>query len=138
MLHYPELLGTMAQGLASIGDVAAAATIVDETLARADRHGAQWYVAEYLRIKGEVILLAGGSQSRSEAEDCFSRGLRIANEQGALFWELRVALSLARLWIEQDRHEDARNVLLPVYRRFTEGLETTDLRSAREVLALLD
>ncbi len=138
MLHYPELLGTMAQGLASIGDVAAAATIVDETLARADRHGAQWYVAEYLRIKGEVILLAGGSQSRSEAEDCFSRGLRIANEQGALFWELRGALTLARLWIGQDRHEDARNVLLPVYRRFTEGLETTDLRSAREVLALLD
>jgi hypothetical protein len=56
MLHYPEHLGSLAQGLASMGDVAAAATIVDETLARADRHGAHWYVAEYLRIKGEVIL----------------------------------------------------------------------------------
>jgi hypothetical protein len=138
MLHYPEHLGTLAQGLASMGDVAAAAAIVDETLARADRHGAHWYVAEYLRIKGELILLAGGSQSLSEAEDCFSRGLTIADEQGALFWELRGALSLARLWIGQDRHEDARNVLLPVYRRFTEGLETKDLRSAREVFALLD
>ncbi len=138
MFHYPEHLGTLAQGLAGMGDVAAATAIVDETLARADRDGTHWYVAEHLRIKGELILLARGSQSPTAAEDCFARGLTIAHEQGALIWKLRIGLSLARLRIGQDRPEAARNELLPVYSRLTEGFETADLRSAREVLALLD
>jgi tetratricopeptide (TPR) repeat protein len=138
MFHYPEHLGALAQGLAGMGDVAAAMAILNETFARADRDGTHWYVAEHLRIKGELIRLIGGSESLTAVEDCFARGLTIAHEQGALFWELRIALSLARLRVGQDRPEDARNVLLPVYSRFTEGFETADLRSAREVLALLD
>jgi predicted ATPase len=138
MFHYPEHLGALAQGLAGMGDVAAAMAILDETFARADRDGTHWYVAEHLRIKGELIRLIGESESLTAAEDCFARGLTIAHQQGALFWELRIALSLARLRVGQDRPEDARNVLLPVYSRFTEGFETADLRSAREVLALFD
>jgi predicted ATPase/DNA-binding winged helix-turn-helix (wHTH) protein len=138
MLHYPEHLGTLAQALAGIGDVAAATAIVDETLTQGDRDGNRWYVAEHLRIKGEVTLLAGGSQSLSEAEDCFSRGLTIAAEQGALFWELRIALSLAHLRIRHDRHQDAKDILRPVYGRFTEGFETAELRAARGMLEPLD
>jgi predicted ATPase len=130
MLHYPEHLGTLAQGLASMGDVAAATAIVDETLARADRVGNRWYVAEHLRIKGELILLARGSQSLTAAEDCFDRGLTIAREQGTLLWELRIALSLARLRVSHDRQREARDILLPVYSRFKEGFETGELRSA--------
>jgi hypothetical protein len=134
MLHYPEHLGMLAQGLAGMGDVAAARAIVDETLARADRDGNRWYVAEHLRIKGELILLAGGSQSLTAAEDCLDRGLTIAHEQGTLLWELRIALSLARLRVSQDRHKEARDILLPVYSRFREGFETGELRSALAML----
>jgi predicted ATPase len=130
MLHYPEHLGALALGLAGMGDVAAGEAIIDETLARAGHVGARWYVAEHLRIKGELILLAGGSQSLTAAEDHFARGLAIAQEQGALFWELRIALSLARLRVGQDRYKDARDILVPVYSRFDEGLEIDELRSA--------
>jgi predicted ATPase/DNA-binding winged helix-turn-helix (wHTH) protein len=138
MFHYSESLGALAQGLAGMGDVATAEAILNETLAQANQTGAQWSVAELLRLKGEVILLGGDSNSPREAEDCFSRGLTIAAEQGALFWQLRAALSLARLRIHQHRHEDARDIIQPVYSRFTEGLGIADLRSAREILDRLN
>jgi predicted ATPase len=67
----------------------------------------------------------------SEVEDCFR-----AREQGALFWELRVALSLARLGVTQGRLNEARRMLAPVYDRFTEGFATTDLRAAKALLEL--
>ncbi len=138
MLHYPEHLGALVEGLAGRGDIAGAAAILDETLGRSDRHGAHWYVPEHLRMKGQLMLQASTGQAMSEAESCFYRALRVAREQGALFWELRIALSLARLRVVQDRHQDARSELLPVYSRFTEGFETADLRSARDLLSLLD
>jgi predicted ATPase len=61
----------------------------------------------------------------------------VAGEQGALYWELRVAISLAGLRLVQHRPHDARQILEPVYNRFTEGFETADLRSARATLELL-
>jgi hypothetical protein len=64
------------------------------------------------------------------------RALETAREQGALFWELRAALSLGRLRIWQNRPEEVRAVLAFVYDRFTEAFETADLRAARGILAL--
>ena len=72
-----------------------------------------------------------------EAEDCFFGALEVARQQGALFWELRAALSLAHLRIRQDRRDDARRLLAPVYDRFTEGFEAADLRCARALLETL-
>src|SRR6266702_1018650 len=99
---------------------------------RADGHG--WYAPELLRIKGEVLLRQAADQSALAAEDCFNQAAQMARAQGALFWELRVALSVARLRVSQGRHREARAPLASVYDRFTEGFATADLQTARTML----
>jgi predicted ATPase len=131
---YTEYLGTLAQGMAGLGQIGKALATVDQALTRADRGAERWYVAELLRIKGEFLIQEATAQSVSAGEDCLKKALDAAQEQGALFWKLRAAISLARLRIRQDRHDDARQVLAPAYDRFTEGFETADLRSARAIL----
>jgi len=69
------------------------------------------------------------------AEACFQQALDVARRQGALSWELRAAMSLARFWRGQQRVNEARKLLAPVYRRFTEGFETADLVAAKALLA---
>jgi predicted ATPase len=97
----------------------------------------RWYVAELVRIKGDLLLQQAEDRSILAAEDCFREALEVARQQGALSWELRSALSLARLRVKQDRPDEARQVLAPVYDRFTEGFGTADLRAARAMLELL-
>jgi len=78
-------------------------------------------------------------QLASSAEQCFTEALKLAKQQGALFWELRNALSLARLRVRQDRKTDAREILEPVYGAFTaEGLQIADVREAKTLLDRLD
>jgi predicted ATPase len=84
-----------------------------------------------LRIKGEILLRRGAVPA---AEDSFRRALRTARQQEALFWELRAALGLARLRVEQGRGGEARQLVARVYDRFTEGFETPDLRAAEAFL----
>jgi predicted ATPase/DNA-binding winged helix-turn-helix (wHTH) protein len=132
--RFTEYLGILAQGIAGLGQIGKALATVDQALATADRGAERWYVAELLRIKGELLIQEATAQCVSAAEDCFKKALDVAQEQGALFWELRAAISLARLRVRQDRHDDARQALAPVYDRFTEGFETADLRSARAIL----
>jgi predicted ATPase len=134
---YPEFLGALAEGLAGLGQFTEALATIDRALARADRGGERWFVAELLRTKGGLLLHEPGDQSISAAERCFSAAIEVAREQGALSWELRSALSFARLRVSQDRRDDARQLLAPVYNRFTEGFETPDLRSARAMLQSL-
>jgi predicted ATPase len=88
------------------------------------------------RLRGEVFLGAS-KPSFADAEVEFRRALEIAREQGAKFWELRAATSLAHLWSDQRRNEDARNLLAPVYNWFTEGFDALDLRKARALLTSL-
>jgi predicted ATPase/DNA-binding winged helix-turn-helix (wHTH) protein len=90
-----------------------------------------FYLPEMLRTKGE--LLASGPHL-SEAETWFSRSLDLAREQSALAWELRTTTSLAHLWARQGRSDEAPRVLRPVYDRFTEGFDTSDLRAAKRLL----
>jgi predicted ATPase len=89
---------------------------------------------ELLRIKGEVLLQQAADQLVLSAEDCFARSAQMAREQDALFWELRVALSVARLRVSQGRRHEARALLASVYDRFTEGFATADLQAARTLL----
>ena len=134
---YPEFMGVLAEGLAGLGQLADGLVTVDEALASADRGGERYYVAELLRIKGELLLQEAGNQPIPAAEDCFQAALDIAQEQGALFWELRAALSLARWRIRHHRQDDARRILAPVCDQFTEGFETEDLKQARALLEQL-
>jgi tetratricopeptide (TPR) repeat protein len=133
---YPEVLGALAEALAGLGQLTAALDAVNEAIATADRRdGSQrWYVPELLRIKGDV-LLQQGSDCVTLTEECYDQAGELAREQGALFWELRIALSFARLRVRQGRDGEAKQILAPVYGRFTDGYETTDLRAARTILA---
>jgi predicted ATPase len=68
------------------------------------------------------------------SEDCYRHALDVARRQSAKFWELRVANDLARLWRDQGRREEARELLAPVYGWFTEGFDTLDLKEAKAPL----
>ena len=94
-------------------------------------------MAELLRIKGELALQAGAPNAAAVAEGLFLEGLGWARDQGALAWELRTATSLARLWRDGDRTQYARELLAPIYDRFTKGFDTADLRAAQAVLDAL-
>jgi predicted ATPase len=87
-----------------------------------------------LRLKGELVFLDAAPDAAVVAEDHFQQSLELASRQGALAWELRTAMSLARLWQRQRRTSQARALLAPVYRRFTEGFDTTDLVAAKALL----
>jgi predicted ATPase len=86
-----------------------------------------------VRIKGE-LLLAQSSDNHLEAESCFHHALDIARQQQAKSWELRGATSLARLWQQQDKRQEAHDLLAPVYNWFTEGFDTADLKDAKALL----
>ena len=129
-------MGAMAEGLAELGLVGEALAAVDKGLTSADHGGERFYYPELLRLKGELLLLQAIGQSGS-AEQSFSAALCLARRQGALALELRAALSLARLRVTQDRHDEARRMLAPVYDRFTEGFDTPDLKAAGHLLSTL-
>ena len=132
----PEFKAVLAEALAGLGAYGEALGTVDDALAGVGRDGNSqcWYVPELLRIKGDTLLEQGFDVSRTVAETCFMQAAAIARAQDALFWELRAALSLARLWISRGRSFDAREVLAAVYGRFTEGFRTAELAAARGML----
>jgi predicted ATPase/DNA-binding winged helix-turn-helix (wHTH) protein len=124
----------LAEGLAGVGQVTEGIAAIDEALARSERDEERWYLPELLRVKGELVLREDAPDVMPVAEDHFRQALHWARRQGALCWELRAATSLARLWRDQNRTKAAREILVPVYDRFTEGFETTDLKAARCLL----
>ena len=131
---YTTFLGAMAEGLAGAGRVVEGLASIEEAIARSLRRGQFWCSADLLRIKGALILGEGARGAATVAEDHFLRGLDLARRQGARSWELRCATSLARLWRDQARSKEARELLAPVYDRFTEGFATADLRAAKALL----
>jgi predicted ATPase/DNA-binding winged helix-turn-helix (wHTH) protein len=131
------LLDVMAEALGRAGQIANGLAAIEEALARSERNEERWCVAELLRIKGELLLLQGAPGAMATAEDHVRRALDWARRQGALSWELRAATSLAQLLRDQGRPADAAALLQPVYDRFTEGFDTTDLKAAKALLAAL-
>jgi predicted ATPase len=91
---------------------------------------------DLLRAKGEVLLLQGLGND-ALADDCFRSAAELARAQGSLFWELRAALSTARLRVRQQKQADAAQIIQPIYSRFTEGFETADLQAAKALLNAL-
>jgi tetratricopeptide (TPR) repeat protein len=131
---YVQFLAHLAEGLARLGYLDEAGARLERAIGWSDRHGEGWYQAEFTRMMGELMVQRSKTQLAVEAENCFSTASEIAREQGALFWELKIALSLAQLRMSQGRHEEVRQVLAPVYDRFTKGFNTPDLRAARTLL----
>jgi adenylate cyclase len=98
----------------------------------ASRNGERHWEAELMRLKGELLLLE--PKHEGEAEACFRESIELARRQGARSLELRAAVSLARLLARQGKRESAQRTLSEVYGGFTEGLDTTDLRTAAAAL----
>ncbi len=134
--RYVSYLGVLAVGALEAGDPDGATIAIEEALEQSERNEDRWCVAELLRIKGEITL-SRGRDAYAEAEALFGESLDWSRRQGALSWELRTATSLAGLKRSQGYAEEASAVLGPVYGRFTEGLETADLRVARGLLGAL-
>jgi predicted ATPase len=108
-----------------------ALTLLDEALQIVGRTGERWFAAELSRQKGQLLRHQGHSEA---AEELYGDALSIAREQEAKLWELRAAVSLARLWGAQDRYAQAYDLLAPVYGWFTEGFNTPDLTEAKMLL----
>jgi predicted ATPase len=132
--RFLPLLGELAACLGEAGEVTLGLKTVDEALARCEARDERWYMAELLRIKGELVILEGAPDAAFGAEGLFRQSLDSAGEQQALSWELRAATSLARLWRDHHRRWKARGLLASVYGRFTEGFGTADLKRARRLL----
>ena len=119
------------------GQIADGLPAIEEAIVRSEHTEERWLIAELLRIKGELLLLQDAPGAAAAAEDHFRQALDWARRQGALSWELRAATSLARLLRDQGRREEARELLAPVYDRFTEGFATADLKAAKALLDAL-
>jgi predicted ATPase len=98
-----------------------------------EQHGERWWEAEVHRLRG-VLLLQQTLASQEEAEACLQQALTVARRQQAKSLELRAAMSLARLWQQQGKRTEARELLAPIYGWFTEGFDTADLQEAKALL----
>lgn len=98
-----------------------------------EKTGEQNWESEILRLKGELLLVEPMAD-QSAAEHCFNQALGIASTQNARSLELRTAMSLARLWRIQGKHEEAHDLLNPIYDWFTEGFDTSDLKNVKVLL----
>ncbi|GHO82168.1 SARP family transcriptional regulator [Dictyobacter formicarum] len=134
-LRLPYYLSLLAQVCGKVGRVEEGLAFIDEALAEARTHNERWWNAELHRLRGELLLMHG--IDASEVETSFLRAIEIARSQQARSLELRATMSLARLWITQNRSDDAKRQLKGVYSWFTEGFETPDLQTARMLLAHL-
>jgi hypothetical protein len=106
---------------------------VAEGLAEIERTGMRSHEAELRRLKGE-LLLRDSTASHSEASQCFHDAIALAQRQNAKSWELRATISLARLLINNGQRDEARTMLAEIYKWFSEGFDTADLKDARTLL----
>jgi predicted ATPase len=127
-------LALLAEAYGEVGQTEAGLTVLVEALAVVDHTGERYWEAELYRLEGELRLARSAEQHR-EAEICFHQALDITRRQQAKSLELRAALSLVRLWQQQGKRADARQLLAPVYGWFTKGFDTADLQEAKALLA---
>jgi tetratricopeptide (TPR) repeat protein len=132
-----DFMTAIAEGISLMGRSSEAIEAIDQTIAVVKRNGDLFAMPELLRVKG-AIFMSTGAPEISRAEACFEASLDWAARQGALAWELRTAIDIARLRVGQGRRDEARMVLAPAYDRFTEGFGNPDLTAARRLLNELD
>jgi predicted ATPase len=129
-------LAMLAEAYGAGGQAEEGLRLLAEALAHVDHTGERFWEAEVYRLKGELLLLRVVPDVL-QAETCFRQALDIARRQQAKSWELRAAMSLARLWQQQRKSAEAHALLAPVYGWFTEGFDTADLQEAKALLEAL-
>ena len=129
----PYWLAHLALAYGALGKLDDAWRCVGEAISTIEATKERWFEAETNRIAGEIALKSPEPDA-AKAEGHFERALAIARQQQAKSWELRAAMSLARLWRDQGKVQQARELLAPVYGWFTEGFETRDLKEAKALL----
>jgi TOMM system kinase/cyclase fusion protein len=127
------LLALLAEAYGQDGQAEEGLRVLAEALAIVEHTGERRHEAELYRLKGE-LLLTRSTDHAAEAEACFRRALDVARRQQAKSWELRAAMSLARLWQRQSKRAEAYALLAPIYGWFTEGFDTADLQEAKALL----
>jgi adenylate cyclase len=132
-----SLFAGLADACARCGNVDEGFAAVEEGLAMVRTGGEHFSLPELHRIKGK-LLLTGSANDRDTAEAAFAEAISIARAQQAMLLELRASMSLARLWQDQGKISEARELLAPVYGWFTEGFDTRDLREAKALLDVLE
>jgi predicted ATPase len=135
-MFVPWLLANLARAYARAGQFDNALEAISEAQNTLQATGERWVEAELNRIAGEVALMLPEADA-TKAEIYFDRALAVARKQQAKSWELRAATSMARLWRDQGKPQQARELLAPVYGWFTEGFDTLDLKEAKALLDAL-
>jgi class 3 adenylate cyclase/tetratricopeptide (TPR) repeat protein len=128
----PVILTHLAETQHAAGQLAEARATVAAALQISAQLGQPYWDAELQRLDGDLILATGGASD--EAAACYQQALDIARAQEAKSLELRAATSLARLWSDQRKCAEARDLLAPIYAWFTEGFDTADLKDAKALL----
>ena len=134
-LGYPFILTTLAEVYGIAGQPEEGLNRLAEAAEWVETIQDRWAEAEIQRLRGTLLR---SMHEYSAAEDSYRRALAVARQQSAKFWELRAALDLARLWRDQGRRTEARDLLAPIYRWFTEGFDTPVLQEARSLLEQLN
>ena len=129
----PFFVSQLARAYAELGDFQEASRCIKEAIQAVKTTKERWCEADISRIAGEISLISA-EHDAVKAEEYFERALSVARQQQAKSWELRAAMSLARLWRDQGKPQQARELLAPVYGWFTEGFDTRDLKEAKALL----
>jgi len=136
VLYEPFHLWHLAIAYADLGQHDDAWRCIDDAIEKAERSQEKWCEAEVHRIAGEIAIRSPQPDA-AKAETYFERALAVARARRAKSWELRAAMSMARLWRDQGKRNEARELLAPVYGWFTEGFDTRDLKEAKALLSEL-
>jgi predicted ATPase len=132
----PLYFSYLARAYADLGQFDDAWRCIGEAMTAMETTKETWFEADVHRIAGEVALMSP-SPDAVKAEENFDRALAVARQQQAKSLELRASMSLARLWRDQGKPQQARDLLAPVYGWFTEGFDTRDLKEAEALLGTL-
>jgi predicted ATPase len=122
-------LSHLALANAQLGKFEDAWRCISEAMSVAEATKERWFEAEINRIAGEIVQLSP-ERNATKADEYFERALAVARKQGAKSWELRAATSMARLWRDKGKPQQAHELLAPVYGWFTDGFDTLDLKEA--------
>jgi predicted ATPase len=134
-LWQPYFLGLLAEAYGASGHPDEGLEVLAEALAVMDTTEVRFYAAELYRLKGALLQTVPDA---AQAETCFQHAIEVARRQEAKSLELRAAMSLARLWQQQGKRAEARELLASVYGWFTEGFDTADLQEAKALLHALE
>ena len=135
-LYEPWHLFHLAMAYAELGQLDDARRCIDDAIDKVERSKEKCWEEEVHRIAGEIALKSLAPDTE-KAENHFEHALSVARAQQAKSWELRASMSLARLWRDQGKVQQARELLAPVYGWFTEGFDTRDLKEAKALLEQL-